>query len=65
MSTVITRVFKKFSPCDKMIRKGKHLVMLTGNVASVLGESNYKSVNLEDLSKEDLDKLVSLFGVKG
>jgi hypothetical protein len=62
-STLITRLFKRFSPSDRTLRKGKHLVMLTGDAAKVLGEQDFTRVNLEDLSSEDLNKLASLFGV--
>lgn len=61
---LIKAIYKRFSPSDKMKRGGKHKVMFTGDVAKALNKGAYTSAFLQDLSDEELNKLVKLLGGK-
>jgi len=63
-STLITRLFKRVPGGSKMLRGGKHIVMLVGGSAQKMGRENYSNVTLEDLPEAELKKLAGILGVK-
>lgn len=54
---VIMAVYKRVSSSDRMLRAGKHIVMLTGNWARNYGVDNYTNITLEDLSNAELYRI--------
>ena len=57
------KVYAKFPPDSKDKRGGTMNVMLTGDTASALGETDYTNVVLDTMKPEDLGKLATLFKI--
>ena len=56
-------IYKKFSPTDKSIKNKKHEVMFTGKIADSTGYGQCTNKTLEDLPRQELDKIASLLGL--
>lgn len=56
----IRAILKRFPASDKSGRGATAKVMLTGDVAKVMGVSDYTSVTIQDLSDAELDKLYNV-----
>lgn len=61
---LILAVYKRMPVGNKHLRGGKHTIMFTGNSAQSYGVENYTSVDLEDLSLEDLQRAAKAVGAK-
>lgn len=58
---VLLAIYKAVNVSDKMLRGGKHTIMLVGGPAERYGVSNYTNVVLEDASNADLHKLAMAY----
>lgn len=60
---LLMAIYKSTNVSDKMLRGGKHTIMLVGGSAERFGVSNYTNVVLEDLDNAELYRLAKARGI--
>lgn len=60
---LLMAIYKSTNVSDKMLRGGKHTIMLVGGSAERFGVSNYTNVVLEDLDNVELYRLATARGI--